>query len=103
MIDWTTVILAVLGSSVVNTIIAAIIRHIETKKNRKDAYATAIRLLLYSRLRHDAKEYMGDGTIAKTEYDAFMESYDAYKALGGDGYMDKIKKEVESLPVILTE
>lgn len=39
-------------------------------------------------------------TIRQYEFENFMYMYEAYKALGGNSFIDKIKMEVESWEVI---
>lgn len=41
-----------------------------------------------------------NGKIRQYRYEAFMLSYQAYKALGGNSFIDHIKDEVEEFEVI---
>lgn len=40
------------------------------------------------------------GTIRQYEFENFVSCYEAYKALGGNSFIDKIYKEVQSWEVI---
>ena len=55
-------------------------------------------------LRHDMLRvyyrHHESGTIRQYEYENFMACYDAYKALGGNSFIDKIHAEVKEWEVI---
>jgi hypothetical protein len=41
-----------------------------------------------------------DGKVRQYEYENFVMTYEAYKALGGNSFMDKIYAEVETFEII---
>lgn len=91
------IILAVLGSGVISTIISCVFQYINQKKSKQDQFEEGMSLLLLSSLKRDAKDLISQGEISKNDYDSFMATYNAYKALGGDGWADSVKDEVVSL------
>ena len=91
------IILAVLGSGVISTIISCIFQIINEKKSKRTQFEEGISLLLLSSLKRDARDLILQGSIGKNDYDSFMATYNAYKALGGDGWADSVKNEVVTL------
>ena len=53
--------------------------------------------IIRSSLKRDGKELIAQGKVSKNEYDSFTATYQAYKALGGDGWADGIKAKVDLL------
>ena len=51
--------------------------------------------MLHTYYRHHESE-----TIRQYEYENFVKSYDAYHALGGNSFVDKIYKEVQTWEVL---
>lgn len=91
------IILAVLGSGVISTIISCVFQTINNKKSKQTQFETGMSLLLLSSLKRDGKELIAQGKVSKNEYDSFTATYQAYKALGGDGWADGIKAKVDLL------
>lgn len=92
----TTIICAVLGSSVISTIINQVFLRLD-QKNRRDKVD---RFLLLEAVERRGTRSTLAGKISPTNLKAFLECYDLYKALGGDGYADSMKKKVEALPIV---
>lgn len=65
---------------------------------------TAIRegqkCLLRSEMLHIYYEYKDSRTIRQYEIENFLYLYAAYKALNGNSFVDKIKKEVDTWSVV---
>lgn len=65
---------------------------------------TAIRAgqkcLLRSEMLHIYYEYKDSRTIRQYEIENFLYLYAAYKALNGNSFVDKIKKEVDTWSVV---
>lgn len=91
------IILAVLGSGVISTIISCVFQIINEKKSKRTQFEEGMSLLLLSSLKRDARDLISQGSIGKNDYDSFMATYNAYKALGGDGWADSVKEEVVTL------
>lgn len=90
-------IIAILGSGVISTIISCIFQYINQKKTNQTQFETGMSLLLLSSLKRDGKDLLAQGSVSKNDYDSFMATYKAYKSLGGDGWADGIKDDVDHL------
>lgn len=90
------IIIAIIGSGILTKILDAIIEHLKNKKNPMKA---GIRLCLLKDLTDYGNELIRKGEVTAQELKAFTEGFDAYKALDGDGYADKLKEEVDNLPL----
>lgn len=100
------IILAILGSGVLSGAVATLISTINANKQRKKEQKedtkkleVGLRLILLSTLKRDGNDLTIKGSISKEDYEAFLASYNAYKALDGDGWADKVLKQVSELPV----
>ena len=89
------IILAILGSGVISTIISCVFQYINQKKNKQTQLEEGMSLLLLSSLKRDGKELLAQGKVSKNDYDSFCATYNAYKALGGDGWADGIKAKID--------
>lgn len=69
------------------------------KEQRKDRNANSRGTMLLLRVQlieyHD--KYMQIGEIPSYAYNNFIEMYEAYHALGGNGMVTKMKNEIEEL------
>ena len=68
----------------------------EQKKDR-DANGKGTMLLLRVQLIEYHDKYMKLGEIPSYAYDNFVEMYEAYHALGGNGMITKMHQEIQSL------
>ena len=68
----------------------------EQKKDR-DANGKGTMLLLRVQLIEYHDKYMKLGEIPSYAYDNFVEMYEAYHALGGNGMITKMYQEIQSL------
>ena len=91
------IILAVLGSGVISTIISCVFQYVNQKKNKQTQLEEGMSLLLLSSLKRDGKELLAQGKVSKNDYDSFCATYNAYKALGGDGWADGIKAKIDTM------
>lgn len=98
-----TIFLAVLGSSGVASIVVALLQHHWAKKERGDAridaLVTAQQVMMIDRVRYLGKCYIDEGHIALADKENLVSMYNAYKSLGGNGHLETLMKEVESLEV----
>ena len=97
-------VLGILGSGVLSTLISCIFQMRRDKKQETAKFREGMNklekglsLLLLSSLKRDGKDLKAQGTISKTEYDSFEATYNAYKSLGGDGWADSVKAEIDAL------
>ena len=102
-----TVLVALLsggiGSGVVGIVLAVLQRKWakeDRKKDRMDALVSAQKVLMVDRVRHLGKSYISEKEISVGDKENLQEMYKAYKALGGNGHLDTIMKEIDRLPVI---
>ena len=70
----------------------------DMKKDR-DANSKGTMLLLRAQLKMYHKEYMERGYITSEELADYLEMYEAYHSLGGNGVATKWKADVGSLEV----
>ena len=56
--------------------------------------------LLRSEMLHIYYQYKDSKTVRQYEYENFLYLYSAYKALQGNSFIDKIKKEVDTWTVV---
>ena len=54
---------------------------------------------MIDRVRCLGKGYIKDGEISLSDKEDLVSMYNAYKALGGNGHLNTVMREVESLPV----
>lgn len=87
------VLVAIIGSSTLNTIIS---RHY-TKKDRQSAYHKGTMFCLLLSLQNEARRIIEHGYITRLEYNQFCEMYQAYKEMGGDGYADELKRQIDEI------
>lgn len=94
-----TIIIAILGSSAFTAIINGVI---ELIKNRSGAKKNADKGIMFSLLyciQAYSDKLLAKDNIDLEDYKQFEEMYSVYKAMGGNGYLDKVKKEIDALPV----
>lgn len=70
---------------------------LKNQKKDRDANSKGTMLLLRVQLIEYHDKYMVKGDIPSYAYDNFIEMYDAYHALGGNGMITKMKQEIEEL------
>ena len=72
---------------------------IKTQKKDRDANSKGTMLLLRVQLIEYHEKWMERGYITKHGLENFVEMYDAYHALGGNGMVTKLLEEVKKLPI----
>lgn len=65
----------------------------------KSASARALKALLRAEIRERHHHYVERGWITTHELDEFIDMYNAYKELGGNGTVEKMYQTVISLPI----
>lgn len=70
---------------------------LQNQKKARDANSKGTMLLLRVQLIEYHDKYTGVGEIPLYAYNNFLEMYDAYHALGGNGMVTKMKEEIEEL------
>lgn len=72
----------------------------EHRRKRESAEDRAIRALLHDRVFDISKELIKRGSVTTEEYDNLKYLYDPYAELGGNGTCQRLKAEVDKLPII---
>lgn len=70
---------------------------LKQQKQSRDANSRGTMLLLKVQLIEYHAKYTSAGEIPSYAYQNFMEMYEAYHELGGDGMVTKMKEEIEAL------
>lgn len=65
----------------------------------KSASARALKALLRAEIRERYHHYIERGWITPHELDEFIDMYNAYKELGGNGTVEKMYQTVINLPI----
>jgi len=73
--------------------------HEEKEAKRERALEEGVLCLLREMLIQSHSKYMKRGSISSKALESGLLMYDAYKKLGGNGMIDHMKDEVESLPI----
>lgn len=101
------IIIAIIGSGLLSGGLATVVNTLANKKREKTENTknleTGLRLILLYTLKRDGRDAIQKGEISKEDYEAFLASYNAYKALDGDGWADKVFNQVGALPVKLDD
>lgn len=90
-------LIAILSSSLVATLAQSLIRIIERKKDSGDASKKALMLLLYCKIKEKAEQYISNQSISQDDYHDIQMLHEVYHSLGGNGFLDKLMKEIEEL------
>ena len=91
------IVIAILSSGVISTLISSLFQYHSDKKKKLDKFENGMSLLLLSAMKQTGKAILEDGTVSKSDYESFCATYNAYKSLGGDGWADGIKAQVDAL------
>lgn len=70
---------------------------LKQQKKDKDANSKGTMLLLRVQLIEYHDKYMEIGEIPSYAYDIFVEMYNAYRALGGNGMVTKMYNEIQEI------
>ena len=78
-------------------ILGYIVYMLKNQKKSRDANSRGTMLLLRVQLIEYHDKYMKRGSIPSYAYENFIEMYEAYHALGGNGMVTHMKEEIEEL------
>ncbi|PWM20091.1 MAG: hypothetical protein DBX49_01175 [Clostridia bacterium] len=100
------ILTAVLGGSVGAALITGIFGIIKwymerkaQKNDKEDDVKTALRMLLYDRIKHLGKAYIQKGEISIENLEDLMQMHKVYhNNLNGNGFLDDLMETVRSLP-----
>lgn len=100
---FATILGCCLGSSGVTAIILAALQRKWSKDDKadekQDSIISGLKVLTVDRVRYLGKNYIERGWITLWEKENIKDMYAAYKALGGNGHLDTVMKEVERLDI----
>lgn len=71
-----------------------LIDSVETMKQKIDINQEGLKYALLPQIQTEGRRLCRCKTITHKEYEQFMEMYNTYKALGGDGFADLVKDNV---------
>lgn len=98
--DLTAIIVAIIGSGVLNTALAYLLSKNEKKKDDKSAIMKASRLLMKDRLRFLCVHYIQQGWIYEDELEDLVNMHNCYhNDLNGNGFLDRQMTRVNNLEV----
>lgn len=104
-------VVAILGGGAVAAVVSGAIQIMIWKMNRKaakedknetkdDHTKTALKLLMYDRIKYLGKCYIADGFIDAEDLRDIMAMHACYHDdLGGNGFLDSVMKQVKNLPM----
>lgn len=84
---------------VLTTALGYIVWLLKDEKKKRSANSTGTMLLLRIQMIEYHDRYCNIGEISSYAYDNFAEMYQAYKALGGNGMIEKMFEEVKELSI----
>lgn len=100
MVDYTTIIVAVIGSGIFNTLLNYLITMQEKKKNENSGMIQANRLVMKDRLRYLCIQYIEQGWIYEDELEDIIAMHNCYHDdLNGNGFLDSQMRRVNDLEV----
>ena len=98
--DFTTILVAVIGSGVFNTLLGYILSARERRKSRNEEVNKSLRLLMKDRLRFLCMHYVRQGWIYEDELEDIISMHNCYHDdLGGNGYLDELMRRTKNLEV----
>jgi len=75
----------------------------ERKRKCESAEDRALKALLHDRVFDISKQLIKRGSVTTEEYDNLKYLYEPYQELGGNGTCQRLKTEVDKLPIIEQE
>lgn len=72
----------------------------DKKEDNEDDIKTALRILLYDRIKHLARSYIRKGSITTGDLEDLMMMHKVYHdILNGNGFLDELMEAVKELPI----
>ena len=97
-----TILIIAQYASALSCIVAALVILVKPLRERVfglKQIAEAQRCLLRQQMLHTYYRHKDEDKLRQYEYENFMYSFNAYKAMGGNSFIDKIKTEVDTWEV----
>lgn len=90
--------IAIVGSGAFTIIVNAVVELIKNAFGRKNDTEKAVNFALLYAMQMYGERLVQKKCVDAEEIKQFQEMYALYKKRGGNGYADRLKKEVENLP-----
>lgn len=98
--DITAIVVAIIGSGILNTILNYFIATSEKKNKDSCNIQQALRLIMKDRLRFLCAEYIQQGWIYEDELEDIIVMHDLYhNDLNGNGFLDEVMDRVKNLEI----
>lgn len=100
MNTFLTIVAVVDGILVVTGAIALIVKPIRTRIFKDKEQREGVMCLLRSQMLSIYYHCRSTGEIRQYEYENFLACYSAYKAMGGNSFIDHIKEEIDEYKIV---
>lgn len=100
MSDFLMVVALVEGATVLCTAAAMCFRPFRARLFKDKEQREGVKCLLRGQMLDAYYHNKDRGTIRQYEYENFLACYEAYKAMGGNSFIDHIKAEVDKWKII---
>lgn len=91
-----------IGAGLMAILLAALQRHWKKKDDKSGAISALVnaqKVLMIDRVRYLGGRYIQEGEISLENKENLHDMYSAYKALGGNGHLETVMKEVDKLKI----
>lgn len=95
--DYVINIISIALPIILSALMSYIVFLLKEQKKDRDANAKGTMLLLRVQLIEYHDKYVEEGEIPSYAYDNFVEMYEAYHTLGGNGMVTKMYNEIQAL------
>ena len=95
--DYIMDIISIALPIILSALMSYVVFLLKEQKKDRDANAKGTMLLLRVQLIEYHDKYVEEGEIPSYAYDNFVEMYEAYHALGGNGMVTKMYEEIHDL------
>ena len=86
-----------LYAAILPIVLGYVVKMLKDNKKERDANSRGTMLLLRVQLIEYHDKYVSAGSIPSYAYDNFVDMYKAYRALGGNGLIMKMKREIDRI------
>ena len=86
-----------LYAAILPIVLGYVVKMLKDNKKERDANSRGTMLLLRVQLIEYHDKYVSAGSIPSYAYDNFVDMYKAYRALGGNGLIMKMKRELDRI------
>lgn len=100
MDNLVTIVVAIIGTGIFNTLLSYCISSHEKKKERESGVQKAARLLMKTQLRSLCMHYIQQGWIYQDELEDIIAMHGVYHTdLQGNGFLDEMMERVKNLEI----